>query len=319
MSTQSQRALLLRDSVAEFERRVNALLDYEEAYPQATLGELEAEARRLSRDCFAPVLEGLLQWRSQEVAGFPRCECGQESEYKGQQKRSQETWVGRITWQRGYYYCKECRRGQYPLDEVLNIGPGQFSDGLQSGLCRLGSALPFEPAAESFTALTGVSISPRETERLTEGRGGALEAYQESERGQGLAGQEGVNSAAESPGPGVWAAALDAAKVRFDDGWHDVKAGVVYWATPRWDEVGMVGGEATSQSYVGEVGPMEQAGARLYGEAVLRGIDPGEELVVCLGDGAPSTPGQARCWAALPQTGGSAGLVPCRRALMGRR
>jgi hypothetical protein len=50
MSTQSRRALLLRDSVAEFERRVNALLDYEEGFPQATLGELEAQARLLSRD-----------------------------------------------------------------------------------------------------------------------------------------------------------------------------------------------------------------------------------------------------------------------------
>jgi hypothetical protein len=100
-------------------------------------------------------------------------------EYKGQHRRSQETFFGRITWQRGYYSCKECRRGRYPPDEALGIGPGQFSDGLQSGLCRLGLALPFEPAAESFTALTGVSISPREAERLTEGRGEALEAYQE--------------------------------------------------------------------------------------------------------------------------------------------
>ena len=33
---------------------------------------------------------------------------------------------------------------------------------------------------------------------------------------------------------------------------------------------------------------MEQAGARLYREAVARGIDPAEELVVCLGDGAPA-------------------------------
>ena len=73
VSTQSQRALLLRDSVSEFERRVNAIFDYEETHPQATLGELEAEARWLSRDCFAPVLEGLLRWRSQEMEGFPRC------------------------------------------------------------------------------------------------------------------------------------------------------------------------------------------------------------------------------------------------------
>lgn len=288
MSIQSQRALLLRYSVAEFERRVNALLDYEEAHPQATLGELEAEARQLSRDCFAPVLEALLEGRSQEVEASPWCECGQVPEYKGQQRRSQETWVGRITWQRGYYYCEECKRGQYPLDEVLGIGPGQFSDGLQAGLCRLGAALPFEPAAESFGALTGVSISPREAERLTEGRGGILEAQQERQRVQVLAGQEETNWEAAPKGPGVWGVALDAAKVRFDDGWHDVKAGVVFWARPRWEEQRLVGGEATAQSYVGEVGPMEQAGARLYAEALRRGIAPAEDLVVCLGDGAPS-------------------------------
>jgi len=33
---------------------------------------------------------------------------------------------------------------------------------------------------------------------------------------------------------------------------------------------------------------MEQAGARLYAEAVGRGIEPSEEVVVCLGDGARS-------------------------------
>ena len=143
--------------------------------------------------------------------------------------------------------------------------------------------MPFEPAAESFTELTGVFISAREVERLTERRGEALEAYQERE------GDQGVNKAAGPPAsPGVWAAALDAAKVRFEDGWHDVKAGVVFWAGPRRDESGMMGGKATAQSYVAEVGSMERAGARLYREATLRGIDPAEELVVCLGDGAPA-------------------------------
>lgn len=288
MSTQSQRALLLRHSVAEFERRVNAFLDYAEIHSQATLGELEAEARELSRDCFAPVLEELLQWRAHEAAIFPRCGCGQELGYKGQQRRSQETYVGRITWQRGYYYCKTCRQGRYPLDEALAIGPGQFSDGLQSGLCRLGAALPFEPAAESFTALTGVSISPREAERLTEGRGAALEAYSESQLDPGWGMWAAGNCEAEPGDPGVWSAALDAARVRFGDGWHDVKAGVVFWAEPRWEQAGLVGGKARFQSYVGEVGPMEQSGTRLYGEAIRRGIDPAEELVVCLGDGAPS-------------------------------
>ena len=105
-------------------------------------------------------MEGLLDWRFQELEGFPTCACGREARYKGRQPRSQETYVGRITWRRGYYYCGNCRRGSYPLDEAWDIGPGQFSDGVQRGLCRLGAALPFGPAAESFTALTGWGFRP---------------------------------------------------------------------------------------------------------------------------------------------------------------
>ena len=82
--------------------------------------------------------------------------------------------------------------------------------------------------------------------------------------------------------------ALDAARVRFEDGWHDVKAGVVFWAEPQREGAEMAGGKAAAQSCLAETGPMEQAGARLYREAVARGIDPAEELVVCLGDGAPA-------------------------------
>ena len=289
MSTQSQRALLLSHGVAEFERRVNALLDYAEIHPQATFAEPEAQVRQRSRDCFAPLLEGLPEWRSQELEGFPRCQCGAEVRHKGQQQRSQETSLGRITWRRGCCHCESCRRGSYPLDEAPAIGPGRFSDGLQRGLCRPRAGLPFAPAAESFTALTGVSVSPREAQRLTEGRGGVPEARQEREGDLGLAGQWEAEGGAAPPGAGAWAAALDAARVRFEDGWHDVhdvKAGVVFGAEPRWDEPGMAGGEATAQSCVAETGPVEQAGARLYREADRRGIGPAEDRVVCLGDGA---------------------------------
>ena len=54
MSAPSQRALLLSHRVAEFERRVNALLDYAETHPPATLGELAAEARQLEPGLLRP-------------------------------------------------------------------------------------------------------------------------------------------------------------------------------------------------------------------------------------------------------------------------
>ena len=283
MSQQTPKALLLQSIVSRFEQRVNEFLDYAESYPEASFAELEAQARKLSRDCLAPALEAVVQAQQESAEAWVGCECGQIPAYKGEQQRSQETYVGRIQWWRGYYYCTHCRRGRYPLDELLGIGPGAFSEGLQAGVSRLGAALPFRAAADTLTALSAVSISAREVERITEGRGMALEAQLAEEQDRLLSGQALLASVESPKGPGVWTVALDAARVRFYDGWHEAKAGVVFWAKPRPE-----GAEAEEQSYVVEVGPMDEAGTRLYAEAVRRGIDVGEELVVCLGDGAAS-------------------------------
>jgi len=285
VSAQARRALLLRSMVGEFERRVNEFLGYADAHPAADFAELEAEARRLSRDVFAPALAAAVQERRAAAEAAPRCACGGAPADKGEQPRRQETYVGPITWRRRYYHCAACGRGAYPLDEALGIAPGAFSEGLHGGIARLGAALPFAPAAEAFTALTGVPVSGREVGRLTEARGAALEAHQAAGRARLLAGEPPPAAPGEPPGgPGVWAAALDAAKVRFADGWHEAKAGVIAWARAPAD--GEPGARAVGQSYVVEVGPLEGAGARLYAEARRRGIDPAEELVVCLGDGA---------------------------------
>jgi hypothetical protein len=277
MSEQSQRALLLDSIVSRFEERVNEFLDYAQAHPQSSLYELETHARRLSRECFAPALEAVVLAQQVSAQAYVMCECGKRPHYKGAQMRSQETYAGRIQWSRGYYYCAECKKGSYPLDEALGIGPGAFSEGLRSGVSRLGSALPFRAASETFEALCGVSISAREVARITEGQGMALEAKLAQERQRLM--NEQPKASANPDGPGIWSVALDAAKVRFVDGWHEAKAGVVFWAEPE-------GAHAQEQSYLVEVGPMEEAGARLYAEALRRGIDPSENLVVCLGDGA---------------------------------
>ena len=93
-------------------------------------------------------------------------------------------------------------------------------------------------------------------------------------------------------GPGIWAVALDAARIHFRDDWHEVKAGVVFWARPKArtapDGAGEWDGAVTSaQSYVAVAGSMEEAGGRLALEAARRGVAD-DAPVVCLGDGAPS-------------------------------
>ena len=88
--------------------------------------------------------------------------------------------------------------------------------------------------------------------------------------------------------PGCRVLSLDAAKVRFKDGWHEVKAGVVFQAKGEATEPGEGGVRAVAQSYLAKVGNMEQAGERLYAEAIRRGVDPAEDTVTCLADGAPT-------------------------------
>jgi hypothetical protein len=230
------------------------------------------------------------------LLGQAHCECGETPRYKGSQKRTIQTWVGTVKVQRGYFHCGRCGKGRYPLDEALGIPPrAHFSDGLQQGVCLLGVQLPFERASHTFEVLTGITISPREVERITEERGLALDKQLAEEKQSLLSGEMSSGSGSSSSsgsgsGSGVWTATLDAGRVRYEDGWHDTKAGVVFRAEPKFNEQGEVeGAEASkgSQSYVAEVGSMEAAGERLSAEATRRGIGA-DEMVVCLGDGASS-------------------------------
>jgi hypothetical protein len=286
MSNQANQAGLLGAIIHGFEQRVKQSMRYSEAHPEASLAELEKKAHQLSHDCFAAVLEAEVESRRKGAEKEPRCSCGRLMGYKGDQVRELETWVGRIRLRRGYYYCRVCREGCFPLDDALAIGRGQFSDGVQSGVSREAARQPFEAAAEDFTALTLIGISGREVERVSEERGKALEGHRAAERARLLAG-EAIMGPKREDKPGVWAVALDAARGHFTDGWHEIQAGVVFWARPKAGKDEIAGAKAADQSYIVEVGSLEDAGWKLYAEAVRRGIDPGRDLVVCLGDGAP--------------------------------
>lgn len=240
--------------------------------------ELIEAVHELSQTCFAPVLEAVLENAREEVEHAPVCaDCGQRLRNKGVQSRGMLTPLGHVHWRRRYYYCEGCRQGHYPLDEHLGIEAGQFTARYQEGMAMLGSCLPFAQAAALFTKLTGVSVSGRELNRTTEEHGARLTAQRHKQQQHWL--DKGPEP--KKPHPGVaWGVSLDAAKVRFRDGWHEVHVGVVFplEETP--------GPGRRRSSYVAEVGKQAQAGEQLYAEAIRRGIDPGTERVVCIADGA---------------------------------
>jgi len=291
---QAGRVMMLRRIMVGLEERVKAVLEFAEGHGEMELAELEREAWRLSRDCFAAVGEGVMASRREVEEGKRQCACGGELRYKGEQGRQQETLVGLVRWHRGYYRCQECGRGRYPLDEALAVAPGQFSECVQERAARLAVDRPFREAAAEFSEHTGIALSAREIARITEERGEVLEGRGVRERQELLRGEGRARGSRRAVLGRAWAVALEATKVRFEDGWHEVKAGSVFWVQAGSREGQSpaqvrTGAEvrAKEQSYIAHVGSMEEAGARLYAEVIKRGIDPALELLVCLGDGAP--------------------------------
>lgn len=285
MSEQTQRALRLDAILAETAQRVKQLWEYADAHEGATLADLERQAEQMSRGLLAAAVEGVVAERSVSFIEDLCPTCGARTHYKGRQRRRQETLAGAVSWERGYYYCRHCGQGHYPLDQQLQIPTGQFAPGVQEEVSRLAAEMPFERAAETFTALKGVSISAREVARIAEARGTTL-GRQRSLQDELLLKSVQEPAVKESGAEGPRGVALDAAMAHFRDGWHEAKVGVVFRTRV---EAGAQGKQvrAVGQHYLTHIGSMDEMGGKLYAEAIRRGYQS-EETVVCLADGAAS-------------------------------
>ncbi len=290
MSKETQEALLLGLIVDQVRLRVKQWVAYTGEHQRVSFAELEQEALRLSRGVFTPLLAKAMEERRGEVEVGYRCRgCGERPSNKGQQERSQETLIGPLHWQRSYYYCERCRQGCHPLDESLGMERGQFSEGVQNEVSRAAAKECFVPAAQEFARQTQVSISGRTVERIAEKRGAALAAsLQEEEVGVFEHGAEVPWEKGSSAGKECRAVALDATTAHFQDGWHEVKVGVVFRPEVRENSEGQREVHCTAPSYVVDVVSMDQLARKLYVEACKRGLKADQQLTICLGDGAPT-------------------------------
>ena len=71
--------------------------------------------------------------------------------------------------------------GFFPLDEELELLPGNLSPWLCENLTRLGSWIPFRRAAELLAALTGVTVSEDVARSRSEAAGAAQVTLQTAE------------------------------------------------------------------------------------------------------------------------------------------
>lgn len=230
------------------------------AHEEAVLERVRAALPRLLRAVLEAATSELHPRLARARQACPGCGV-KTAPHGAPRPRQVETRCGTLDLVWPYYHCAGCRGGWSAVATVLGLPPrARTSPGLDAWVARLGAATDFREAADLLEALTGLVLGVETVRRHTEARGAALRTAEDS----AVAEVEGTREAAEpvEPAPGVLLVEADGAMVRYLDGWHEVKLGLV---------AGCVAGAVVAPSYVAAREPAAAFGRRLAAEAARRG------------------------------------------------
>jgi hypothetical protein len=90
--------------------------------------------------------------------------------------RTVETMVGPVELQRPYFYCRACRVGLYPLDDVLGLGAGCKQLDIQHAAVKVVTEVPYDTAQALFAELTGMHFGSERMPTVTNQAGTGLTA-----------------------------------------------------------------------------------------------------------------------------------------------
>jgi len=94
--------------------------------------------------------------------------CGKNLNRSGKGvKRTVETMVGRIEICRPYFYCRQCKRGHYPMDKTLRLAEGSKQYDIQKVETWLSSELPYKTACKAYKMCTGMKNSDNHMHKTT--------------------------------------------------------------------------------------------------------------------------------------------------------
>jgi hypothetical protein len=233
----------------------------------APLGDHEAAVLTVVRDALPTLLTAVVEAATSALdpgvaTVRQRCpHCGGRVRVDSWRRRQVRTVCGPITLTRPWYTCRPCGHGFSPVDATLALPPrARLSDALTGWLVRLGATTTFREAATLLTDLTGVEVAADTIRAQSERCGTALATEQDA----AVAAVQATREAAEpqDPAPGTLVVETDGVMVRYRDGWHEVKVGLVG---------GVADGEVVAPSYVAAREEAERFGPRLLAEAARRG------------------------------------------------
>jgi hypothetical protein len=201
------------------------------------------------------------------------CACGCPQRYVSDRPKTLQTLLGPVEIRRAYYHCRNCGKGEFPLDRALGVDRTSLTPGVQEVVAWADAELAYGRASEFLERTMGLSLSKDAHETVSATLG---EAAQPRE----------IDRAAQAWAPLPPAEQLyvscDGVKVNTHEGWKEPKLGAVFRA--RLDENGQPIRGPTR--YVAHLEEAEPFGERLWQLADSVGVEKAKTVIV-LGDGAP--------------------------------
>jgi hypothetical protein len=238
------------------------------------LGEIERQVRQDVLPIGAGILqEALRTMGNGKTASHRPCVCGGTQRYVADRSKSLQTLLGPVTLERAYYHCRQCGKGQFPLDEALGVADTSLTPGVQEAVAWADAGFAYGRAAEFLERTVGLTLSKDTHETVSADLGQAVQPQETSRAGR----------AWESlPAAEQFYVTLDGVKVNTDEGWKEPKLGAVFRAHAAEDGEPIRG----PTRYVGHLEEAEDFGERLWRLADASGVEKAKTVIV-VGDGAP--------------------------------
>lgn len=201
------------------------------------------------------------------------CECGGTLRYVSDRAKALQSTLGPVTVRRAYYHCRQCGKGDFPLDRALGVEGTSLTPGVQEVVAWADAELAFGRAGEFLERTLGLALS-KDTHETLSGQLG--EAVQPAEAERAVRAWASLEAAEQ------FYVTCDGVKVNTDEGWKEPKLGAVFRAA-RGDDGQPVRGPTR---YVGHLEDAEAFGQRLWQLADAAGVEKARTVLV-LGDGAP--------------------------------
>ena len=284
----------------ELSQLLGALQDKQTQNTQHDMTVLETAFREVALSCGRAALSKYLSEMSEAAPVCPNC--GEPMRNLDKRSKTIVTLLGEVEYSRNYYGCcnveRECNEHAIPKDENLGVSGTRFTEAVKRVTAQIAASDSFKDTSSNLKFLCGIDVSAKEAEYIAKDCGAKIIEQQLQEINAAF---DIFSSAASKPkapiqklyieydgtGVPIRKQELAGVKGKQPDGsakTREIKTGCIFTQS-RLDKDENPVRDADSASYFANIGTMNEFSPLLYSEAVKRGVDHAQQVIV-IGDGA---------------------------------